>query len=111
MLPPLPAAVEVAAFRIVQEALTNVVRHAQAHHCVVRLSCDDRLYVEISDDGIGVGSARTPTQDSGVGLISMQERAAELGGRCMIEPGPMRGTRVRASLPLGTPLPKDSIEE
>jgi signal transduction histidine kinase len=100
-LPALSAAVEVAAYRIVQEALTNVVRHAQAQHCVVRLSCDDALSVEIIDNGIGVSPAGTSKQHTGVGLLSMQERAEELGGRCVIEPGSLGGTRVRAWLPLG----------
>jgi signal transduction histidine kinase len=54
-LPALSAAVEVAVYRIVQEALTKVVRHAQAHYCVVRLRCDDALHLDISDDGICIG--------------------------------------------------------
>jgi signal transduction histidine kinase len=78
----LSAAVEVAAYRIVQEALTNVVRHAQAHRCVVRLTCAEALRIEGGDDGIGVGPAGTSKWHTGVGLLSMQERAAELGGRC-----------------------------
>ncbi len=95
-LPPLPAAVEVAAFRIVQEALTNVVRHSQAHTCVVRLRVEDKLRVEISDDGHGLSEA----QRSGIGLTSMRERAAELGGTCTIAPQPGGGTRLRVELPL-----------
>ena len=97
-LPPLPAAVEVAAYRIVGEAVTNVVRHAEARTCVVRITLDeDALRLEISDDGVGVGRDRGGT---GVGLRSMRERAEELGGVCTVEPGAGGGTRVSASLPL-----------
>jgi signal transduction histidine kinase len=97
-LPPLPAAVEVAAYRIVMEALNNVSRHAAARNCEVRLSMNEEsemLIVEASDDGRGIGEARKP----GVGLCSMRERAEELGGSCVIEPIPSGGTRVRARLP------------
>ena len=100
-LPPLPAAVEVAAYRIAQEALTNVVRHAGARRCAVRLARDvaaGTLCIEIEDDGRGLG----PDHRSGVGLSSMRERAEELGGAFAIEPIPGGGTRVRAELPLGS---------
>lgn len=97
-LPPLPAAVEVAAYRIVQEALANVTHHAEARSCRIRLAAaDDGLQVAIVDDGIGLPAKRRP----GVGLRSMQERAAELGGTCVIEALPGGGTEVRAWLPLG----------
>jgi len=98
-LPSLPAAIEVAAYRIVQEALTNVVRHAHATICQVRLSVvEGSLHVEVSDDGVGIASG----QQAGVGLLSMRERAAELGGRCSIQPGSRGGTQVCASLPFPT---------
>jgi signal transduction histidine kinase len=97
-LPPLPAAVEVAVFRIVQEALTNVVRHSQARACFVRLKLEDRLVVEISDDGRGLPAA----PHAGIGLTSMRERAAELGGTCVIEARREGGTRVLVQLPLGS---------
>jgi signal transduction histidine kinase len=96
--PPLPAAVEVAAYRIVQEALTNVVHHAQARHCHVRLELADALRLEVVDDGVGVPDGRSHAE--GVGLLSMRERAVELGGTCLIEPAPGGGTRVLATLPL-----------
>ena len=96
-LPPLPAAIEVAAYRIVQEALTNVVRHAHASTCQVRLSVvEGTLYVEVTDDGVGIAIG----QQAGVGLLSMRERAAEVGGSCHIRPRPRGGTQVCASLPL-----------
>jgi len=95
-LPPLPAAVEVAAYRIVQEALTNVVRHAQAQTCAVCLTLEDALLVEIRDDGIGM----QPSGRTGVGLMSMRERTAELGGTYRIDALPGRGTCIHARLPL-----------
>jgi signal transduction histidine kinase len=93
----LPAAVEVACFRIAQEALTNVVRHAQARTCVVALALDDALRLEVIDDGRGMPEEHR----AGVGLTSMSERAAELGGTCVIEPAPGGGTHVYIQLPLG----------
>ena len=105
-LPPLPAAVEVAAYHIAREALANVVRHAQAQHCTLRLAVDGgedgRLRLSIQDDGLGFsggarGDAGVP---AGVGLTSMRERAVELGGVCTIEAEPGAGTRITAVLPL-----------
>ena len=95
-LPPLPAAVEVATYRIALEALTNVARHAQARTCHVRLWLDDALRLEIIDDGVGLSEEHR----AGVGMLSMRERAEELGGSCKIEPAIPRGTRVYARLPL-----------
>ena len=95
-LQPLPAAVEVAAYRIAMEALTNAARHARARQCQLRLMLDDTLEVEVCDDGVGLC---TPRRD-GVGLAAMRERAAELGGTCVIEDRPGGGTRVLARLPL-----------
>ncbi|MDQ3855578.1 MAG: GAF domain-containing sensor histidine kinase, partial [Chloroflexota bacterium] len=95
-LPSLPAAVEVAAYRIVQEALTNVVRHAEARSCVIHLSFNSALELEITDDGVCLPEDR----HAGIGLTSMRERAAELGGTCAIEPSPGGGTRVLARLPV-----------
>jgi signal transduction histidine kinase len=92
----LPAAVEVAVYRITQEALTNVARHARAKTCVVRLAVNDNVALEIVDDGVGMPSGRS----AGVGLSSMHERAEELGGGCTVEALPEGGTRVLARLPL-----------
>lgn len=95
-IPPLSAAVDVAAYRIAQEALQNVVRHAQARSCVIRLAVDDaQLSIEIQDDGRGL----PPDYRAGVGLHAMRERAVELGGTCVIDRTP-RGTRVHAQVPL-----------
>jgi signal transduction histidine kinase len=98
-LPPLPAAVEVACYRIAQEALANVTRHARARTCRIRFSihdADETLEVEIVDDGVGV----TEDRRVGVGMTSMRERAAELGGTCVVVPRSSRGTRMLARLPL-----------
>lgn len=95
-LPPLPAAVEVAAYRIALEGVTNVVRHAAATQCVVRFSCGDQLELEIVDDGCGMEIDTYP----GIGLTSMRERAAELGGEVLIDSLPARGTKVLARLPV-----------
>ncbi|MBB2911948.1 signal transduction histidine kinase [Streptosporangium becharense] len=93
----LPAAAEVAAYRIVQEALTNVRKHAEARTVRVSLERDgDHLAVRVSDDGVGVPVDRR----SGVGLASMRERAAELGGTCIITSPPEGGTMVEAVLPV-----------
>jgi signal transduction histidine kinase len=92
----LPAAVEVAAYRIAMEAMTNVARHAHAHVCRVRLSVNGALELEISDDGHGLPSGHR----AGVGLTSMHERADELGGTCTVERIDGSGTRVSARLPL-----------
>lgn len=90
----LPPAVEVAALRIAQEAMTNVVRHAQARSCVVELSCNGTLTVSVRDDGIGCDG-----RSSGVGMMSMRERAGELGGSVSITQAPGGGTEVVARLP------------
>jgi signal transduction histidine kinase len=96
-LPALPAAVEVAAYRIVQEALENVSKHSQARQCAIRFAKHNGLEIEITDDGIGLPQNLTP----GVGLRSMRERAEELGGSCVIERQVNSGTRVLAYLPIG----------
>jgi signal transduction histidine kinase len=97
-LPALPAAVEVAAYRITLEALANFVRHSQGTNCQVSISkTDHHLQVEVSDNGLGLPKEVQP----GVGLNSMRERAAELGGICLIKTLPQEGTRVLARLPLG----------
>jgi signal transduction histidine kinase len=95
-LPNLPAAVEVAVYRIAQEALTNVARHARARTCVVRLVVDEEVALEIVDDGVGIPEERS----AGVGLSSMHERASELGGSCVVQSVPKGGTRVLVHLPL-----------
>ncbi|GAA4365706.1 hypothetical protein GCM10023146_07960 [Nocardioides caricicola] len=98
-VPALPAAVEVAAYRIASEALTNTARHAAASTAAVRLHGGAHaLLVEVSDDGAGIA----PDVVAGVGLRSIRERAEELGGRTEIVCPPAGGTRVRAWLPMST---------
>ncbi len=96
-LPPLSAAVEVAIYRIVDEALANVARHAAARSCMVRLEAGDRFCLSVEDDGIGL----SPDRVAGVGLVSMRERAEELGGSFAItrrQDG--TGARLAACFPL-----------
>ncbi|WP_052703098.1 GAF domain-containing sensor histidine kinase [Paenibacillus beijingensis] len=103
MLPALRAGVEVAAYRIVTESMVNVVKHAEATVCKVRLSITDadRLFIEVVDDGIGTAKSQTGfTLSGGIGLLSMRERAAEIGGECGIERPAAGGTRIWAVLPL-----------
>jgi signal transduction histidine kinase len=88
--------VEVAAYRIGTEAMTNAVRHAGAAICSLRLVGGEDLTVVVEDDGRGL----PPERRAGVGLASMRERAAELGGECRVESRPGGGTRVVARLPL-----------
>ena len=96
VLPPLSAAVEVAAFRIVSEAMTNVAKHSGASFCTVEIALDGTLELTVADNGRGEGSSAA----AGVGWASMTERAAELGGSCTITSRAERGLVVRALLPL-----------
>jgi signal transduction histidine kinase len=108
-LPPLPAAVEVAIFRIAQEALTNVVRHSHASRCVVRLALHEQerlLELEIEDNGRGLA----PKRSAGVGLASMRERAEELGGTCEVKQRPIGGTCVQVRLPCLLPQLSETPE-
>jgi two-component system, NarL family, sensor kinase len=94
----LPAAVEAAAYRIAIEAVANVVRHASASACTVRVSAEDgHLQIRVADDGHGM----PPDVHAGVGMSSMRERAAELGGSLRVESRAGGGTIVTASLPIG----------
>lgn len=95
----LPAAVEVAAYRIAMEALTNAVRHGRPQHCALTLSLDDALHLEVVDDGTGIPAQPRP----GVGLQAMRERAAELGGTCTVEARGSGGTTVVARIPVRLP--------
>ncbi|MFF2412719.1 sensor histidine kinase [Streptomyces sp. NPDC058092] len=99
---PVPADIDLSAYRIVQEALTNVVRHAATGRCRVAIDYgDEELSVEVVDDGRGAtgnGSAQ------GFGIIGMRERVGLLGGRLSAGPRPEGGFRVAARLPLPAPI-------
>jgi len=100
-LPPLSAAVEVAAYRIAGEAVANALRHAQAQQCDVRLTVDvdnEFLRIVVEDDGKGINVDNEAA--AGVGLRSMRERAEELGGTFEASPRPGGGTRIAAALPI-----------
>lgn len=94
-LPILPAAVEVAAYRIITEAVTNVLRHAQAKSCLIEITVNGRLTIEIQDDGCGL----PVNYRQGVGLSSMRERTEELGGLFEIKSN-NQGSIVSAVLPI-----------
>jgi two-component system, NarL family, sensor kinase len=96
----LPAAIEVAAYRIVAEALTNVVRHSGASTCEITVHRSSSLRMTVIDDGIGLTQ---PTRD-GRGLTSMRERAYEVGGECTISDADPHGTVIDVELPL-SPTP------
>jgi signal transduction histidine kinase len=95
-LPVLGPDVEVAAYRIITEALTNAARHADAHHARVEITADDALHIEVIDDGHGI---RDLTAHPGVGLTSMRRRAEALGGDLAVD-STTSGTTVSATLPL-----------
>jgi signal transduction histidine kinase len=94
--PVLPAAVEIAIYRIATEALTNVVRHASASSCCVWLVVAEHVELDVRDDGVGIAAAHP----AGVGLAAMRERATQLGGTLVISSIEPHGTRVHACLPM-----------
>jgi two-component system NarL family sensor kinase len=104
----LPAALEVVAYRVVAEALTNVIKHARATSCLVRLDADDhQLLIMVEDDGVGLPATGATSPDDprhGVGLISIRSRVEEVGGRLEIVSNPT-STRLQVLLPVPhTPL-------
>ena len=89
--------VATAIFRIVQESLTNMARHAKATHVVVRLKEESGVIeLEVRDDGVGFVRSPAPTRSSGMGLVGMRERASSMGGTLEVESAPGKGTCVRA---------------
>jgi len=103
-LPPLPAAVEVAGYRIAAEAMANAVKHAAGTSVLLSAGIEGRaLVVRVVDDGIGL-EATPSSQGSGLGLASMRQRAEELGGSVTMESGARaHGTVIHARLPLEEP--------
>jgi signal transduction histidine kinase len=105
--PPVPAGVDLSAYRIVQEALTNVVKHAGPAHAQVTIGYRDQdVTVEVTDDGQGAVTSGSDGQaGSGHGLIGMRERVAAFGGELEVGPRPGGGFRVAARLPLTAEQP------
>ncbi len=102
-IPDLPPATATAGFRIVQEALTNIVRHAQARHVSVRLAAvGDTLVLDVSDDGVGI-ALKDIVDTKSLGLIGIRERAIAMGGRVEFTGSSGEGTTVRVTLPLSLP--------
>jgi two-component system NarL family sensor kinase len=95
----LPAAVEVAAYRIVTEAVTNVVRHAQAAQCWLSISTGPTVDIDVVDDGIGVADGVS----RGVGWTAMRERATELGGSVQVTRHDPHGTHIHVRIPVTLP--------
>lgn len=113
-LRPLPDEVSVNLYRVVQEALANVARHAEARHVILRLITDDKgLILSVQDDGRGFvvpAAFHDLVKEGHFGLAGMQERVELIGGEWAVESAPGQGTtvRVRVSTPVPTPFPKDS---
>jgi signal transduction histidine kinase len=101
----LPADVHLAAYRVVQEAVTNVLRHASASRVVVRITADSaQLVVDIDDDGqVGEGFCL------GNGLIGMRERVASFGGRLDLLAEPGQGLRIQARIPLAAEVSQVAV--
>ncbi len=99
--------IELATYRIVQEALRNAIQHAQAEQIEIQVRCaEGNLVVSVEDDGVGFALPLRPdvlTQAGHFGLVGMQERAMRLGGRLQVERRPQGGTRVLVTLPLTLP--------
>ncbi|MFL6031348.1 MAG: GAF domain-containing sensor histidine kinase [Rubrobacteraceae bacterium] len=96
---PLPPSVEAALYRICQEALTNVARHAGAERATVRLvAAPDRVRLAVEDDGRGFDAAGVPEDRHGI--VGMRERAEVLGGTLEVRSGPGAGTRIEVTVPL-----------
>ena len=102
---PLPADIDLSAFRIIQEAVTNVVHHAGAGECLVVIDRQDgQLSIEVTDSGRGA-RGKTGAVGTGYGITGMRERATLLGGDFSAGPRPGGGFRVTARLPLPAPAP------
>jgi len=99
-LPPLPRGIEMVLYRTVQEALSNVRRHANATEVEVKIRCSDtHVLCTVMDNGGGMSCSVDELQE-GLGLRGIRERVAALGGRCLIESGPGNGTALQVEVPL-----------
>ncbi|MDW8060910.1 MAG: ATP-binding protein [Thermomicrobium sp.] len=111
-LPPLTPEQELAAFRVVQEALHNVQRHSHARHCWLTISAHpSEIVIEVTDDGQGFRpEAVVPTSSGGFGLQGMRERAELVGGQLDIQSRPGQGTTIRLRLPLAASVPQEAVQ-
>jgi len=99
-----PRGVDLAAYRVIQEALTNTLKHARARSARIRLRYGaDALDIDVTDDGRGAAARLLEQPHRGYGIIGMRERVAMAGGDIVAEPGRSGGFEVRARLPLGPP--------
>jgi signal transduction histidine kinase len=106
-----PPEVETAAYRIAQEALTNVARHAQVENVIlITDNKDDTLTVEIRDQGVGIDPTETGDTEHSIGLLGMRERAMMLGGTFNLQSKPDRGTSIKVALPLKGFLERRNME-
>jgi signal transduction histidine kinase len=100
---PLPAGVDLTAYRLVQEGLTNAIKHAAARHAEVRVRFDpDHIEVEVCDDGRGADDADSTSSNGGHGLVGMRERVSIYGGELEAGPRAEGGYRLRARIPVAT---------
>ncbi|MGH9195690.1 MAG: sensor histidine kinase, partial [Acidimicrobiia bacterium] len=101
--PDFPYEIKETVYRIAQEALNNIVKHARARRVELRISCaEDEIVLEIGDDGVGFASEEAPGH---LGLRSMRERAIRIGGVLHVESALNQGTRIRAHIPRSTGVP------
>ena len=101
----LPRELEISVFRIVQEGMTNILKHANAEQAWIRVACDgDTLAISIRDNGRGYapGRGRDAATNGGIGIAGMRERTRMARGSCDIESSPGNGTSLRFTLPLAT---------
>lgn len=108
----LPREVELALYRIAQEALNNVVHHARARHAEVRIAFDKEIKLEVEDDGVGFSVPKSPTDfaPSGhFGLLGMRERADLIGGRLEVQSEAGRGTRLIVHMPFPSHHPRRNV--
>ncbi|MEO6144108.1 MAG: ATP-binding protein [Dermatophilaceae bacterium] len=108
----LPAELELTAYRVVQESLNNVIRHAEARTATVTVTFGEDVELRIRDDGRGMppASRRPSGVEAGLGLVGLRERVSQLGGRLMISSRPGRGTVIQVSMPTRHPaLPENTV--
>jgi signal transduction histidine kinase len=99
----LPPDIEITVYRLCQEGLNNIFRHAHASRVEIAMHCGEIIHVRIEDNGVGFDTHRKPACDKGIrgfGLLGMRERVADLGGRLTVRSAPGQGTTIEAELPV-----------